>query len=643
MRTLELDPRFTFEAFIVGEGNRLACAAARRVAESPGSTYNPLFIYSASGLGKTHLVTAIGQYARRVLPELRIVYDTLEHFMEAVMAAIEEGERESFREQLGEIGLLLLDDVQFLAGRHRTQEELLRAWDTITSRGGQVVLTSDRPPHEIDGLDERLLSRFAGGLIVDVGPPDYETRVAIVRRKAEERGQTLADGVAEALARFAFANVRELQGALNRILAVQELEGREIGAEEAERILRSPVRTTGGEFHDFVAEISETVGEMLAHDTAERQLADAILRWEGEGYRTRRLEAALAEPGSDEAIEQLVRGFEADVARLREIVSEIAALDPGAPELDRLELLRDPDRVEEAEVLLEGVRDRMRPLPAPPGTFTFASLPLEPDLFAVRVAAAAAEEPGSRYNPIYIHGPENSGKSALLAALGRALMDVDPERSVGYLDGATFARELIQAIEKNRVDGWRIRFRRTDALLIDDVDVLADTERAQAELFHLFDDLIRAGAQLAFTASCPPQELTGLEDRLRTRLGSGVVVELEGPVRTETPARDAEEPPLQMEGPDLPAEEPALAAEESALPTEEPAWHDGAAAFDPEAGAGTEAATGARGGTVDAVGVAAEGGERDGSVRGPDRWFEDREKLPIRWPYPVDRLSEELE
>src|SRR5690606_8521775 len=270
MRTLELDPRFTFEAFIVGEGNRLACAAARRVAESPGSTYNPLFIYSASGLGKTHLVTAIGQYARRVLPELRIVYDTLEHFMEAVMAAIEEGERESFREQLGEIGLLLLDDVQFLAGRHRTQEELLRAWDTITSRGGQVVLTSDRPPHEIDGLDERLLSRFAGGLIVDVGPPDYETRVAIVRRKAEERGQTLADGVAEALARFAFANVRELQGALNRILAVQELEGREIGAEEAERILRSPVRTTGGEFHDFVAEISETVGEMLAHDTAER-------------------------------------------------------------------------------------------------------------------------------------------------------------------------------------------------------------------------------------------------------------------------------------------------------------------------------------------------------------------------------------
>src|SRR5512143_2827633 len=191
MAPLELDPRFTFDSFVVGAGNRLTCAAARRVAESPGSSYNPLFVYSASGLGKTHLLVALGHHASRIHPGLAVVYDTLEHFMAGLTAAIGTGARDEFRASLQGVGLLLLDDVQFLAGHLRAQEELIQAWDTLLARGGQVVLTSDRPPTEIDGLDERLLSRFSGGLIVDVAAPEYETRVAIVRRKAGERGHKL--------------------------------------------------------------------------------------------------------------------------------------------------------------------------------------------------------------------------------------------------------------------------------------------------------------------------------------------------------------------------------------------------------------------------------------------------------------------
>lgn len=584
MNAVELDSRYTFDTYVVGSANRLASAAARRVAESPGSTYNPLFIYSASGLGKTHLVTAIGNHARRVLPELEIVYDTLEHFMEGVTAAIEAGERDAFRSRLGEIGLLILDDVQFLAGQPRMQEELLRAWDALTARGGQVVLTSDRPPQEIDALDDRLLSRFSGGLIVDIGAPDYETRVAIVRKKAEERGQTLGAGVAEALARTAFGNVRELQGALNRLFAVQELEGRAVEADEVERFLGA-APAEGDEFGTFLAEIAETVSTVVERSPAEQRLADAILRWEGEGYRTRRLERALADPTMHADVESVIRGYEADVERLREIAAEIDALEPDSPERVRRDVLRDPDRRDEAEALLGLVRERSRPLPAPPEAVDFDATGLAQDAFAVRAASAVAEEPGTRYNPLFLHGGTPMERTTLLAALGNRLAEKHPDLPLAWVDGRAFAAELIQALERNRVDGWRARYRRARVLLIDDLDALSDTERAQEELFHLFDLLLRSGGQIACTATCAPQELKGLEDRLRTRLGSGLVVDL-------STAGDA--------------------------------------------------------GAADARGVgttrAAEAGADEATERsGPDEWFRNREKLIWRWPYVEDWLVEELE
>jgi chromosomal replication initiator protein len=627
MSPLELDPRFTFDTFVVGAANRLATAAARRVADAPGETYNPLFIYSASGLGKTHLVTAIGHHARRVTPELHVVYDTLEQFMGDIMAAIEAGERDAFRSRVGDVGLLILDDVQFLAGQHRTQEELIRVWDAITARGGQVVLTSDRPPHEIDALDERLLSRFSGGLIVDIGAPDYETRVAIVRRKAEERGHSLEPGVAEALARIAFGNVRELMGGLNRVLAVQELEGRGVTADEVPAILgQAGAGREDDEFESFLKEISSTVSELVEATAVERRLADAILRWEGEGYRTRRLETALQSGVGQDEVEGVIRGFEADVERLREIAGEISALEPDAPELVRRDVLRDPDRLAEAEALLGEVRERTRPLPPPPEGFTFERLSLSPDLFAVRAAMAAAEQPGVRYNPLYVYGPEREGRSALLAALGEMLQRSAPEGTVAYVQGAEFAAELIQALERNRVDGWRARYRRARALILDDVDALAGTERAQDELFHLFEALHRTGAQLAFGASRPPQELEGLEERLRTRLESGLVVEL--------PAATGEDAGLHVEAAAASAVAEGAGAEGATMSA-----GDGVGAGEAAEARGQGDEAGAT-----AAGARAEDSEAGAVVpAGPDPWFLNREKVLWDWPYIEERLVEDWE
>ncbi|MEJ2677929.1 MAG: DnaA/Hda family protein, partial [Gemmatimonadota bacterium] len=486
MSPLDLDHRYTFESFVVGSSNRLAAAAARRVAEAPGTTYNPLFVYSGSGLGKTHLLTAIGHHAATLHNDLTPVYDTLEHMMEEVRLAVEAGERDALRTSLRDAGMLLLDDVQFLAGHRQIQEELLRAWDALSSHGAQVVLTSDRPPHEMDSLDERLLSRFSGGLIIDMAVPDYETRIAIVRRKARERDHQLADGVPESLARIAFSNVRELQGALNRVIAVQELEHRQVPATEVGVLLGTAAARRGrDEFGEFLSEITGTVTEVV--EEAERQAADAILRWEGAGYRTRRLEALLSGPSTPTRVEELVRRFEADAARLEAIESEMRALEPEAGELERVDVLRDPDRLAEAEALLAQVRERARPLPAPPPG-TFDDVELAEDDLALRAAMAVAEQPGVKYNPLYVHGPVAKTRAALTAATANRMRELDASMRLGYVGAEEFSQELIEGLERNHIEAWRARYRAAQALFLVDVDRLAGTERSQEELFHLFDE-----------------------------------------------------------------------------------------------------------------------------------------------------------
>ena len=522
MTPIELDPRFSFDNFVVGQANRLAAAAGRRVAESPGQTYNPLFIYSGSGLGKTHLLNAIGHHAARLHPNLNIVYDSLIAFLEGALDRVRSGERDALYKRLDGLNFLLLDDVQFLGDRRAEQEEMLRAWDSIATHGGQVVLASDRPPTEIAGLDQRLLSRFSGGLIADMGSPDYETRVAIVKRKVTERNQELGSGVAEALAKLGFDNVRELQGALNKLLAVQDLDGRKVGAGEIAALFGQQ-RRNSDEFSGFLSDITGTVSDVITQTIADTKISAAILKWKAEGYSTRRLEAALTRPPAEEELDSFIEQYETDIARLKAMEADIRRVEPTAPELSRLDLFRLPDRVSDVEELLMVVRERNRPLPEPPPGRSFETLSLPSDSFALRAAKAIADAPGQQYNPFFVYGAEGKGKTTLLAALANEIHERSPDKPVAFVHGKHFAQELIEAIDRNTVETWRNRYAEAAIFVLDDVETLVETERAQEELFHLFEALKRNGAQIAFGSERPPSELGELDDRLRTRLESGLV------------------------------------------------------------------------------------------------------------------------
>lgn len=578
---MNLDSRFTFDAFVVGPANRLAVAAARRVAESPGASYSPLFIYSGSGLGKTHLLTAIAHEVAR-LHGLESTYRTAHELMDEIAGAIAAGERDALRSRIRTQGVVLLDDVQFLAGQRQVQDELIRSWDEHLGQGGQVVLTSDRPPHEIDGLDDRLVSRLSGGLIVDMAAPDYETRAAIARRKADEMGQPLAPEVYQVLARIAFNNVRELQGALNRLMAVQQLEGRRVAAHEVGDLLGAAAAREIDEFGEFLSDVGGTVGAVV--DPVEQSIGDAILEWEGQGFRTRRLDAALADDLTSEQAEALVRRFEEDVDRLRAIESRIRALDPASPELGAAPL-RDPDRVADAERLLAIVQHRETPPPAPPpggGLDTVTG-----DSLALRAARAVAVSPGTAYNPLYVLAPAGP-RAAFLAALGNEL--ARPGATVAFVQGDAFAAELIDALAGGRVDAWRARYRRSDALVLDGLEGLADREGAHDQLFQLFEDLHRRRRQLVFAGDLPPQELP-LPERLRSRLESGLVVELGAEAPPAAPSADVAVPaPAPAEAAPAPADaaaasegSPAAEAPAAAPAAEAPAAEEAAPALSPPA------------------------------------------------------------
>src|SRR5438105_1283934 len=269
---MQVDPRHRFDNFIVGSANRLAVAAARAVAESPGAVSNPLFIYSSSGLGKTHLMGAIGNHAIGRGANLDIEYVSLDDFVEQLHAAIASGEGERFKQRYQRVDVLLIDDMQFPTGRRETQTELLRLLNAMQGSGRQIVMSSDRPPAEIADVDERLITRLSGGLIVDIGTPDFETRIAIMRAKCEERGVKFWPGVVEELGRLEFRNVRELQGALNRLIAFQTLGGEQIKPEDVLTVLgdlpeaKSASRDQASapkvnEFQSFLTDIASAVAQ----------------------------------------------------------------------------------------------------------------------------------------------------------------------------------------------------------------------------------------------------------------------------------------------------------------------------------------------------------------------------------------------
>jgi len=253
-----LAPRYSFDTFIVGGSNQFAHAACRAVAEAPSRSYNPLFIYGGVGLGKTHLMHAIGHYVLNHLKTLKLTYISSERFMNEMINAVRYDRVLDFRERYRSVDILLVDDIQFLAGKEGTQTEFFHTFNALYDSQKQIVISSDRPPHEIQQLEERLRSRFEWGLIADIQPPDLETKVAILRRKAEAEGVVLPDNVALFIAGKIKSNIRELEGSLIRLVAFASLTGREISLPLAQEVLRNVLQ------HDDRAVTIEVIQKFVA-------------------------------------------------------------------------------------------------------------------------------------------------------------------------------------------------------------------------------------------------------------------------------------------------------------------------------------------------------------------------------------------
>ncbi len=261
---VQLNPRYTFETFVVGNGNRFAHAAALAVAQQPSEVYNPLFIYGDVGLGKTHLMHAIGHYVQEEYPDKKLLYITSETFMNELISAIQQGRNLEFRNRFRTVDILMVDDIQFIGGKDSTQEEFFHTFNELHNAGKQIILTSDKPPQEIARLEERLKSRFAWGLTADITKPDVETRIAILRRKAISEHVECPDEVFSMIAEQIASNIRELEGSFNKLVAYAQLVHEPITKELCEQALRDVFREHSQKHVVNAETIIKTVGNYFS-------------------------------------------------------------------------------------------------------------------------------------------------------------------------------------------------------------------------------------------------------------------------------------------------------------------------------------------------------------------------------------------
>ncbi|MBA3917476.1 MAG: hypothetical protein C0516_02685 [Gemmatimonas sp.] len=527
-----VDRALRFDTFVVGASNKLAHAAARAVADAPGQAYNPLVVYGGSGLGKTHLVGAIAHRAREHRPDLRVRFTSGDELASTLHRAIASGQPHQFLVDHQQVDLLVIDDIQFLTGQRETQTELLRLLNVLLQGGQQLVLTSDRQPADIPDVDERLLSRLAGGLVVDVGAPDFEMRLAILRNVSQDRSVSFADGVLDAVARMPFGNVRELKGALNKLSAYQQLEGTPVSVGDVRAVLGERAPTTaperieaiipaGTDYEGFLADVLQEVETRV--EPWRIQLGDAIARYRPEGWRVSVLERALNLTQAPD-VDGLLRAYAAAVEHLRALEAQAAAVDPSWA---GHEAFRNVEAIAAAEQLLQRVIETAQPLPGPSPAFTRAALDSTPESqLALKAVDAVIAEPGVRYNPLLVHGPAGSGKSHVAHAIGNAMRERWAGKRVACLSASLFVEELIAAMQEGGTERWRARYRSADVFILDDIHLLEGKERTQDELFHLFNQLMSQGAQVVLTSQRAPRALTGLADRLRSRFEGGLVVTL---------------------------------------------------------------------------------------------------------------------
>ena len=287
---IALNPKYTFDTFVVGGGNRFAHAASLAVAEAPAQAYNPLFIYGGVGLGKTHLMHAIGHFILEVDPTKRILYIPGEQFTNELISAIQQNRNIQFRNRFRNVDVLMVDDIQFIAGKESTQEEFFHTFNSLHTAGKQIILTSDRPPHEIARLEDRLKSRFAWGLLADIKKPDFETRIAILKRKAEIEHIQVESAILETIASHIDSNIRELEGSLTRLVAYSNLTKKPLSVALCNEALRDLFSTqtrkevTPQTIMQTVADYySITVNDLICHSrrreiTVPRQIAMYLTR-----------------------------------------------------------------------------------------------------------------------------------------------------------------------------------------------------------------------------------------------------------------------------------------------------------------------------------------------------------------------------
>jgi len=274
-----LDPRFTFESFVVGKTNELAYAAARRVAEAERVPFNPLFLYGGVGLGKTHLMNAIAWHIRQRSPEKRVIYLSAEKFMYQFVRALRTKDTMAFKEEFRSVDVLMIDDVQFIGGREATQEEFFHTFNALVDQNRQVVISADKSPSDLEGVEERMRSRLGWGLVADIHPTTYELRLSILQSKAEGAGAEIPEKVLEFLAHKVTSNVRELEGALNRIIAHMQLVGRAPTLESTQELLHDLLRANDRKI--TIDEIQRKVSEhynIRVSDMSSSRRARAVAR-----------------------------------------------------------------------------------------------------------------------------------------------------------------------------------------------------------------------------------------------------------------------------------------------------------------------------------------------------------------------------
>jgi chromosomal replication initiation ATPase DnaA len=624
----KLGQEYTFESFVVGPANRLASAAARRAAETPGSAYNPLFIYSTPGLGKTHILGAISHQVATIHPDKKILYQTLQDYLGDLAKAVRIGTEKRFRDRYTELDVFLLDDVQFLAGELVAQEMLLQTVDSLTSDGGQVVFSSDRPPGEVKGLDPRLRTRFEGGLLVEIGAPEYETQMAIIRRVTEARDQRLDSGVADIIGRSGVENVRELTGALNRVLALQELEGRVVAAVEAAAMLQEEQELPdldGTELGQFLEEISDTVAAQVDAQEApwRKLLRDTIGEAEEEDFKADSLRRLLQQESPADDVGEVTGIFKRTLRELKEIKEELELVGNPWPEA-AFGVLRDPERLEEARALLHSARERTRPFPDLPEGPSLEGLKKDLPKAVLDPAGRLVHTLRAEYNPLFAWSPGGEAARILLTAAARSC----PEGArVALISLAGFAEEFNQALSGAVAGAWRERWWVADFLFLSDVHELSGTERVQDEVVHLLDAVRRRKGRIMVSADRPPAELGAMDDRLRTRLDGGLILEV--PV----PAADLRPELLE---PDPSANLSTRSAEEIAAQDRE--WIRSFATL----GATREGETLATGTAKKGLGaVIAAATAKAGGVPPQGVWAPTAENVILDWPELADRIIEE--